>query len=337
MEGVTVAPRSPHRAPNNFTEWCQYLFTDGCCCPKHKQYNYQVDSPGEETYWFKFYKLVSKSKDCSQYYKTVNLKQEVACIMLLSMSPDLQRTLEKYNAYDMLKELKTMFEEQVNQVLFEIVKAFHACKQEECQSVSSYLLKMKSYLGTLEHLGYAMPNELGVSLILNSLNKNYDQFIQNYNMHSMGRTIAELHAMLKLHGKGILKKAETPTVLAIWVGKIHKDKKKLQGEYGKDNGKNKLAYAPKPKIPPPPKRDNPVKDSICHHYKEVGHSKRNCLSYQVELKKRKNASIASTSGILTIDLYAFPNKNWVYDTGCGTHICNTSQGLRESRKLIHGA
>ncbi|GKG49976.1 hypothetical protein Tco_0518750, partial [Tanacetum coccineum] len=83
----------------------------------------------------------------------------------------MQRTLEKYNAYDMLKELKTMFEEHAKQELFETVKAFHACKQEEGQSVSSYLLKMKSYLDSLECLGYAMPNEVGVGLILNSLNK----------------------------------------------------------------------------------------------------------------------------------------------------------------------
>ncbi|GJU01032.1 hypothetical protein Tco_1111370 [Tanacetum coccineum] len=69
---------------------------------------------------------------------------------------------------------------------------------------------MKSYLDTLERLGYAMPNELGVSLILNSLNKDYDQFVQNYNMHSMGKSIVELHAMLKLYEKGIPKKAETP-------------------------------------------------------------------------------------------------------------------------------
>nr|GFB03250.1 retrotransposon protein, putative, Ty1-copia subclass [Tanacetum cinerariifolium] len=55
------------------------------------------------------------------------------------------------------------------------------------------------------------------------------------------------------------------------------------------------------------------------------------------LKKRKNASMASTSGIFTIELYAFPNKNWVYDTGCGTHICNTLRGLRKSKKLKHGA
>ncbi|GJR63154.1 zinc finger, CCHC-type containing protein [Tanacetum coccineum] len=141
---------------------------------------------------------------------------------------------------------------------------------------------MKGYLDTLEHLGYAMPNELGVSLILNSLNKDYDQFVQNYNMHSMGKTIAELHVMLKLYKKGIPKKAETLD----------------------------------PKIPLPPKREHPKKDFVCHHCKEVGHWKRNCQSYQAELKKRKSASIASTSGIFTIELYAFPNKTWVYDTGC---------------------
>ncbi|GKC73017.1 hypothetical protein Tco_1118900, partial [Tanacetum coccineum] len=112
-------------------------------------------------------------------------------------------------------------------------KSFHACKQEDGQSVSSYILKMKSYLDTSECLGYAMPKELGASLILNSLNKDYDRFIQNYNMHSMGKTLVELHAMLKLYEKGIPKKVETPAVLAIREGKIQKDKKKSQGAKGK--------------------------------------------------------------------------------------------------------
>nr|GFC73854.1 hypothetical protein [Tanacetum cinerariifolium] len=107
-------------------------------------------------------------------------------------------------------------------------------EQEEGQSVSSYLLKMKSYLDTLERLGYAMTNELG--------------------------TLAELHAMLKLYEKGIPKKAETPVVLAMREGKIQKDKKKPQGEKGKNKVKNKLAYASKAKISLPPKRDNLTKD-----------------------------------------------------------------------------
>ncbi|GKD44403.1 zinc finger, CCHC-type containing protein, partial [Tanacetum coccineum] len=182
-----------------------------------------------------------------KFYEFVNFEQEVACLTLSNMSPDLQRTLEKYNAYDMMKELKTMFEEQAKQELFETVKAFHACKQEDDQS-----------------------------------------FIQNYNMHSMGKTLSELHAMLKLHEKGILRKAETSAVLAIHEGKIQKDKKKFQLAKGKAKGKNKLSYAPKTKIPPSPKRDNLAKDSICHHCKEVGHWRRNCPSYHAELKKRKN-------------------------------------------------
>ncbi|GKE14122.1 retrotransposon protein, putative, ty1-copia subclass, partial [Tanacetum coccineum] len=193
-----------------------------------------------------------------KYYDSVNVEQEVTCLMLL-------------------------------------IKAFHAYKQEV---VSSYLLKMKIYLDTLECLGFAMPNELCVSLILNSLNKDYEQFVQNYNMCSMGKTIADLHVMLKLHEKGISKKVETPDVLAIKEGNIQK--KKPQGAKGKDKGKTKLAYAPKAKILPPPKTDNPEKDFICHHYKEVGHWRRNYPSYHAELKKRTNR-------------------------------------LRESRKLKHGA
>ncbi|GKD91886.1 zinc finger, CCHC-type containing protein, partial [Tanacetum coccineum] len=56
------------------------------------------------------------------------------------------------------------------------------------------------------------------------------------------------------------------------------------------------------------------------------------------LKKKKNtASGAGGSGIFTIELNTFLNRSWIYDTGCGTHICNTTQGLRASRKLKSGA
>ncbi|GKB87608.1 hypothetical protein Tco_0959880 [Tanacetum coccineum] len=45
---------------------------------------------------------------------------------------------------------------------------------------------------------------------------------------------------------------------------------------GQNQGKekNKIAYAPKPKIPPPPKREDPAKDSIYHECGETGHWKR---------------------------------------------------------------
>nr|GEU99129.1 hypothetical protein [Tanacetum cinerariifolium] len=242
---------------SNFTNWYQNLRIVLRYDKKIKFVEQPVGPPDPET---------ADPDTIDKYYDTVNLEQEVACLMLSSSTGT-----------------------------FKIVKAFHAYKHKEGQSVRSYLLKIKSYLDTLECIGYDMPKELGVSLILNSLNKNYDQFVQNYNMHSIGKTIVKLHAILKLHEKGIPKKAETPVVLAIWKGKIQKDKKTTRDK-GKDKGKNKLANAPKPKITSPPKRDNRAKDFVCHHCKEAGYWKRNCPSYQAELKKRKNAIIASASG-----------------------------------------
>nr|GEX99214.1 retrotransposon protein, putative, Ty1-copia subclass [Tanacetum cinerariifolium] len=56
------------------------------------------------------------------------------------------------------------------------------------------------------------------------------------------------------------------------------------------------------------------------------------------LKKKKNAaSGAGGSGIFVIELNTILNRSWIYDIGCGTHICNTTQGLRASRKLKPGA
>ncbi|GKF55857.1 retrotransposon protein, putative, ty1-copia subclass, partial [Tanacetum coccineum] len=46
---------------------------------------------------------------------------------------------------------------------------------------------------------------------------------------------------------------------------------------------------------------------------------------------------ASTSSIFTIELYSFPTKSWVYDTGYGTHIYVSTQGPIGSRKLKPGA
>nr|GEW03072.1 hypothetical protein [Tanacetum cinerariifolium] len=55
-----------------------------------------------------------------------------------------------------------------------------------------------------------------------------------------------------------------------------------------------------------------------------------------KLKKNK-ANTSGTSGIFTIELLNFPKSNtWIYDTGCGTHIYNTIQGLKGYWKLNKG-
>nr|GEX13186.1 retrotransposon protein, putative, Ty1-copia subclass [Tanacetum cinerariifolium] len=217
---------------------------------------------------------------------------------------------------------------------FDLIQTFHACKQVEGESVAAYVLQMKGYVDQLECLGYVLQQDIIVGLILKGLTKDFAGFVRNYNMHNMGKTIGKLHAMLIEYEKGLPKKAKTPQVMMIKCGKIQKAKKeslKAKGN-GKANvkGNDKQVYISKPKNPKPYAKDHSAKDDACHHFKEVGHWKSNCLVYLADLlKKKKQVGSASSSGIFTIELFSFPNKSWVYDTGCGTHIYITKQGFRE--------
>ncbi|GKA60743.1 zinc finger, CCHC-type containing protein [Tanacetum coccineum] len=198
--------------------------------------------------------------------------------------------------------------------LLQTVREFHTCKQEEGQSVSSHVLKMKGYIDNLERLGQPVGQNLAVSLILVSLNKDFTSFVQNFNMHGMGKTVNELHAMLKLHEESLPKKDANPALHAIRAGRVQKNQKNKPhkaGRGGKGKGKNKMGYAhnnvpfaPKPKTSPPPKKDNPAKDAICHQCGEVGHWRRNCPVYLTELMKKKKlpqgASASAETGAVSL-------------------------------------
>ncbi|GKE32102.1 hypothetical protein Tco_1451424, partial [Tanacetum coccineum] len=92
--------------------------------------------------------------------------------------------------------------------------------QKEGQSVSSHVLKMKGYIDNLERLGQPVGQNLAVSLILVSLNKDFTSFVQNFNMHDMGKIVNELHAMLKLHEESLPKKDANPALHAIRAGRV---------------------------------------------------------------------------------------------------------------------
>ncbi|GJR24531.1 putative reverse transcriptase domain-containing protein [Tanacetum coccineum] len=100
--------------------------------------------------------------------------KEIAGLMLMTMEPEIQRNLENLHANDMLKELKALFAQQAEQELLQTTRDFHACKQEEGQSVSSYVLRMKGYIDNLERLGHPVTLGLAVSLILIGLRKEFD-------------------------------------------------------------------------------------------------------------------------------------------------------------------
>ncbi|GJY44789.1 retrotransposon protein, putative, ty1-copia subclass [Tanacetum coccineum] len=178
------------------------------------------------------------------------------------------------------------------------------------------------------------------------LNKDFVDFVRNFNMHCVGKTVSELHALLIDYEKGLKDKAPTPQVLAIQKGRVNKPKpqanKKGKGKGKADKNKQVVAYQPKPKQNPSQKKENPKKDQACHHCNVVGHWKRNCPLYLEELRTNKNKKAehgaAPSGNLFMIELFNLTRKlnSWVYDTGCGIHICNTLQGFRVKRKLSYG-
>ena len=68
---------------------------------------------------------------------------------------------------------------------------------EENNSVSEHVLKMSRYTDKLIALGITIPNELAVHRVLQSLLPSYKNFVMNYNMQGMKKSLPELLSMVK--------------------------------------------------------------------------------------------------------------------------------------------
>nr|GEW69980.1 hypothetical protein [Tanacetum cinerariifolium] len=167
------------------------------------------------------------------------------------------------------------------------------------ESLNLCLRNKLEWRDQLERLGYVLPQDLTVGLILNGLTKDFTVglilngptkdftgYVRNYNMHNMEKTIGELHDMLIEYEKGLPKKAETPQVMMI-----------------------KGVNIPKPKNPKSSAKEHPAKDDTCHHCKEEGHWKRNFPVYLAELLKKKQQVVSAK-----IDMHDLvPNFNSIYN------------------------
>ena len=135
---------------------------------------------------------------------------------------------------------------------------------------------------------YHFDPRTATDLILGSLPESYDQFVMNYDMHYMEKSIAELHRMLKNVETNIQK---TNPMLMV-----------QKGEGMKRNGKDKGNKAKKRKgqSKPKAKKPKPPKEGVCFFCNEQGHWKRNCKLY-LELKKKKSSE-ATSLGIYVIEV-----------------------------------
>jgi hypothetical protein len=147
---------------------------------------------------------------------------------------------------------------------------------EEHGSVAEHAMKMTGYTQRLDQLDCKIPDELKVDRVLQSLPPSYKQFVLNYNMQAMSKTVPELFAMLKTAEVDI--KAEHQ-VLMVNKTTSFKRAKGRKGNF-KKGGKNVATPVKKPKPGPKP-------DTVCFYCKESGHWKRNCPKYLADKKAGK--------------------------------------------------
>ncbi|XP_074305925.1 uncharacterized protein LOC141641151 [Silene latifolia] len=122
------------------------------------------------------------------------------------------------SAYEIVENLKVMFQEQARTERYNTVKVIFDCKMGKDEPVSPHVIKLICYFDNLERLDAGISQQLATDIVLQSLNPSYNDFILNYNMHNLDKSLKELHGMLKTAEPSI-KKAPTSNVLMIKKGK----------------------------------------------------------------------------------------------------------------------
>jgi hypothetical protein len=178
----------------------------------------------------------------------------------LVVPPAFQKCFEHHRAYEMLEELKMVFQAHARAERYDASEKIFSCKMEENSSVSEHVLKMSGYANRLNQLGVAIPDEVAIDSVLQSLPPSCKGFVMNYNMQGMQKTLLELFVMLKTAEVEI---KEEDQVLMV---KKTTSFKKSNGKKGnfKKNGKQVAAPVKKPNAGPKP-------DTECFYRKGNGH------------------------------------------------------------------
>ncbi|KAK8559182.1 hypothetical protein V6N12_042464 [Hibiscus sabdariffa] len=263
--------------------------------------------------------------DKDKFKKHMDDMVDVGCLMLATMDSELQKQHENMVAYEMIQNLKEIYEGQARQERYETSKALFQCKMTEGTPVGAHVIKMMGYIQTLEKLSFPLKNELTTDLILQSLPGSFKPFVLNFNMNEINKTLPLLLGMLRT-AESDMKKDGSKSILLVREAKGNGMKVAKSKGFGKTKAKGKNVLKPKGEI---------TKDGKCFHCNKSGHWKRNCPVYLEEVKKAKAVG-ASVSGIYVIDVNMSTSSSWVLDTGCGSHICTSVQGLHMRRNLAKG-
>ncbi|KAK8701847.1 hypothetical protein V6N13_020225 [Hibiscus sabdariffa] len=152
--------------------------------------------------------------DKDKFKKHMDDILDVRCLMLATMTPELQKEHEDIVAYEMIQILKEIYEGQARQERYETSKALFQCKMSEGSLVGAHVIKMMGYTQMLEKLGFPLKNELATDVILQSLSDSFKPFVLNFNMNEISKTLPQLLGILRIV-EGDMKKSGSKSILMV--------------------------------------------------------------------------------------------------------------------------
>ena len=137
-------------------------------------------------------------EDRATYKMWQNDSNSVKCIILASMTNELQRQHECMDTHSILLNLKELYGEHSQIARYEISKQLFQARMTEGTSIQNHVLMVIDLITRLGQLGFVMDGKLNQDLILQSLLDSFSQFVLNYHMNKLNTSLPELLNMFKI-------------------------------------------------------------------------------------------------------------------------------------------
>ncbi|VFQ62011.1 unnamed protein product [Cuscuta campestris] len=214
----------------------------------------------------------ARAAKITSYKKYEDDARDVRCLMLATMTPELQRLHKDMEAHPMMTRLK----------------------------VGPHVLKMIDQIETLEKLDAPLHPMLVTDLILGSLPAEYSQTLVNFYMNKLEMTMPELLKFLTTAEES-LRKGKGKSVLMVEGSTVAKKSGPRSPVVTKRKGSKK----PKPASNSSslkPKEGVKKKSDVCYYCGKKGHRRRNCATLLAEWKEGKKPQTQVSSLLKSICL-----------------------------------
>jgi gag-polypeptide of LTR copia-type len=242
---------------------------------KHQKKEHVLDAPLPDPHID-----IATHAERDRYEKKCDESNEVSFLMLVSTTHDLQKYFEDWPAYDMIVELKNIFQEQAHVERYRVAIKLFECKMTKGASVSVNVQKLMGLMEQHGKLGSTMDLQLSTDLILYSQPLSFSMFVMNYNIEGVIKSLNELHFMLSMTDTSI-RQALDVLVVTGHSKKVMKCRKKGKGKAkGKDKAQARSKSAPKLV-----KVSMSTLDTVCFHCNGKGLFNRECLKFLQEKRR----------------------------------------------------